>query len=91
MLGPTTATVWSGAMRPRPRQQLGEHERVPLDVVGRVGEVEHDRVVAARAQVLDQVLLVEQRVELVPAHRVVDVEALGHDDRVRDVPVPGAR
>jgi hypothetical protein len=72
------------------RQQLGEDERVALQVVGRVGEIEHDQVVAAAAQVLDQVLLVEQLVELVPAHRVVDVEAFEHDDRFVSCVCPGA-
>jgi len=58
-------------------------------VVGGVGEVEHHRVVAARAQALDHALLVEQRVELVPVHRVVDVEALDGDHRVGDLRVAG--
>ncbi len=57
--------------------------------VDRVREVHDHRVVAVRAQGLEEVLAIEERVELVPVHRVVVVEPLEDDDRIGERRVAG--
>jgi len=74
------------------RQQVGQgvhqfdqQEGVALDRLGGGVEVQDHRVVSGRAQVLEQVLLVQQRVEFGPVVGVVEVEALDHDHRTGDL------
>jgi hypothetical protein len=68
-------------------QKIHRDEGIALDVIGRIRKVEHHRVVAARTQILEQILLVQKRVELIPVHRIVDVEAFQHDGRARELRV----
>ena len=68
--------------------ERGHQQAVRLHRDGGVGEVEHHGVEAVGAERLDQVLLVQQGVQLVPAHRVVEVEPLDDDHRVHELRAP---